>query len=325
MNPTMVALQAGIRRGGIELRQTFTNLQDLWNYLFLPALFLIVMYFLRGNTVPGTSFSLSATTIPSVLGMQIVFAGLIMVATILFMEREDGTLLRAKATPNGMLGYLVGKIVHRSLHHDARRDRLHRQRQDRRSSGAGLRQPLHQLRGAAGVDDAAEPDPAVRRRAHRAVLTGGVDGRSGTLLRRQVRRGPPGQLELRVLRGITGLDDPVAALRARRPVSVDEHGAERLVARVQRLARQLDAPAQVREVRSGQLRHRSLRSGPRQTRTADLRLVRALLYQLSHGSVVRTVCANPRLRCGARPRPAAPGPQARRDGRGTRRRSGRRA
>ena len=111
MNPTMVALRAGIRRGGIELRQTFTNLQDLWNYLFLPALFLIVMYFLRGNTVPGTSFSLSATTIPSVLGMQIVFAGLIMVATILFMEREDGTLLRAKATPNGMLGYLVGKIV----------------------------------------------------------------------------------------------------------------------------------------------------------------------------------------------------------------------
>lgn len=111
MNPTMVALQAGIRRGGIELRQTFTNLQDLWNYLFLPALFLIVMYLLRGNTVPGTSFSLSATTIPSVLGMQIVFAGLIMVATILFMEREDGTLLRAKATPNGMLGYLVGKIV----------------------------------------------------------------------------------------------------------------------------------------------------------------------------------------------------------------------
>src|SRR5262249_50630522 len=26
-------------------------------------------------------------------------------------EREDGTLLRAKAIPNGMLGYLLGKIV----------------------------------------------------------------------------------------------------------------------------------------------------------------------------------------------------------------------
>lgn len=111
MNPTTVAVRTGIRRGGIELRQTFTNLQDLWNYLFLPALFLAVMYFLRGNKVPGTGFSLSASTIPSVLGMQIVFAGLILVATVLFMEREDGTLLRAKATPNGMLGYLIGKIV----------------------------------------------------------------------------------------------------------------------------------------------------------------------------------------------------------------------
>ena len=29
----------------------------------------------------------------------------------LTMAREDGTLLRAKATPNGMLGYLIGKIV----------------------------------------------------------------------------------------------------------------------------------------------------------------------------------------------------------------------
>jgi ABC-2 type transport system permease protein len=29
----------------------------------------------------------------------------------LALEREDGTLLRAKAIPNGMLGYLVGKLV----------------------------------------------------------------------------------------------------------------------------------------------------------------------------------------------------------------------
>jgi ABC-2 type transport system permease protein len=111
MSPTMVAIRAGVRRGGIELRQTFTNFQDMWNYIFLPAIFLVVMYFLRRKAVPGTDFSLSAATIPSVFGMEIVFAGLIMVATILFMEREDGTLLRAKATPNGMLGYLVGKIV----------------------------------------------------------------------------------------------------------------------------------------------------------------------------------------------------------------------
>jgi ABC-2 type transport system permease protein len=30
---------------------------------------------------------------------------------LLVIEREDGTLLRAKAIPNGMLGYLLGKVV----------------------------------------------------------------------------------------------------------------------------------------------------------------------------------------------------------------------
>ena len=111
MNPTMVAIQTGLRRGVIEIRQSLTNAQDLWNYLFLPIIILIVMFFLRGNTVPGTDFSLSAMTIPSVLGMQIAFSGLVGIMGTLVLERGDGTLLRAKATPNGMLGYLVGKIV----------------------------------------------------------------------------------------------------------------------------------------------------------------------------------------------------------------------
>ena len=30
---------------------------------------------------------------------------------LIVVEREDGTLLRAKAIPNGMLGYLLGKVV----------------------------------------------------------------------------------------------------------------------------------------------------------------------------------------------------------------------
>lgn len=111
MNPTITAIQTGLRRGIIELRQTLTNNQDLWNYLFLPAVFLIVMFFLRGNTVPGTDFSLGSAAIPGLAGMQVAFGGLLTLAMTLIMEREDGTLLRSKAIPNGMLGYLVGKIV----------------------------------------------------------------------------------------------------------------------------------------------------------------------------------------------------------------------
>src|SRR5919202_6163311 len=111
MNPKMVAVQAGLRRGVIEIRQTLTNGPELSNYLFFPAIILIVMFFLRRVSVPGSNFSLSSATMPSVLGMQIAFGGLIGIAIALITEREDGTLLRAKAVPNGMLGYLIGKVL----------------------------------------------------------------------------------------------------------------------------------------------------------------------------------------------------------------------
>jgi ABC-2 type transport system permease protein len=111
MNPAVGAARAGVRRGLIELRQTFTNAQDLWNYLFPNAIFLIVMIFMRGSTVPGTDFSLGTRTLPSVLGASIAFGGLVTLMFALTIEREDGTLLRAKAIPNGMVGYLVGKVV----------------------------------------------------------------------------------------------------------------------------------------------------------------------------------------------------------------------
>jgi ABC-2 type transport system permease protein len=111
MSPTTAAVRAGARRGVIELRNTFTNGQDLWNYFFPTFVLLIAMFFMRGATVPGTQFSLGARTLPSALGMGLAFGGMLVLAQQLVVEREDGTLLRAKAVPNGMLGYLVGKIV----------------------------------------------------------------------------------------------------------------------------------------------------------------------------------------------------------------------
>jgi ABC-2 type transport system permease protein len=111
MNPTLRAVRLGLTRARIELRHTFINLQDLTGYLLPAVLLLSVMFFMRNATVPGTGFSLGARTLPSALGMAIVFGGLVGMAQQLLVEREDGTLLRAKATPNGMLGYLVGKIT----------------------------------------------------------------------------------------------------------------------------------------------------------------------------------------------------------------------
>lgn len=109
--PTVAALRSGLARGRIETRHTLTTPVDLWNYLFPAMIFLVVMFFMKDASVPGTNFSLGSRTLPSVLGMGIAFGGLVTTMMSLAVEREDGTLLRAKATPNGMLGYLVGKIT----------------------------------------------------------------------------------------------------------------------------------------------------------------------------------------------------------------------
>ncbi|MBE1501892.1 ABC-2 type transport system permease protein [Amycolatopsis lexingtonensis] len=111
MNAKSAALRTGLARGWIEFKQTWTNRDDVVGQLVFVALFLGALFFMRNATLPGTGFSLGAATVPGVLGAGIVFNGLNSTAGYLAIDREDGTLLRAKATPNGMLGYLVGKTV----------------------------------------------------------------------------------------------------------------------------------------------------------------------------------------------------------------------
>ncbi|MEU7786676.1 MULTISPECIES: ABC transporter permease [unclassified Amycolatopsis] len=111
MNAKTAALRTGLARGWIEFKQTWTNRDDVVGQLVFVALFLGALFFMRNATLPGTGFSLGAATVPGVLGAGIVFNGLNSTAGYLAIDREDGTLLRAKATPNGMLGYLVGKTT----------------------------------------------------------------------------------------------------------------------------------------------------------------------------------------------------------------------
>ncbi|MEU4768383.1 ABC transporter permease [Actinosynnema sp. NPDC023794] len=110
MSPTTTALRAGRQRGLIELRQSLTNGADLWNHAFWPVLMLVVTFFLRDVSFGQTGFSVGALALPSILGMNAAMA-MVTMSQLLTADREDGTLLRAKATPNGMLGYLVGKLV----------------------------------------------------------------------------------------------------------------------------------------------------------------------------------------------------------------------
>jgi ABC-2 type transport system permease protein len=102
------ALRAGRSRGLIELRQSVTNGGDLVNHFLWPVLMLVALWFLRDREVAG--FPLAALALPGILGMNAAMATVSM-SQQLTADREDGTLLRARATPHGLTGYLTGKLI----------------------------------------------------------------------------------------------------------------------------------------------------------------------------------------------------------------------
>jgi ABC-2 type transport system permease protein len=109
VNPTATALRAGFRRGLIEWRQSFTG-SALIGQLFWPAVTLAAIFFFRDKHIGATRFTLGAFILPGVLGMFTAF-GMLLVIQYLAAEREDGTLLRARAIPDGIRGYFAGKLV----------------------------------------------------------------------------------------------------------------------------------------------------------------------------------------------------------------------
>jgi ABC-2 type transport system permease protein len=109
MSPTATALRAGVTRGLIELRQSLTG-AGLAGHLFWPVVTLVAIFFLRDRGLGASGFTLGTLALPGVLGMFIAL-GMLLVVQYLSAEREDGTLLRAKAIPNGIRGYFIGKLV----------------------------------------------------------------------------------------------------------------------------------------------------------------------------------------------------------------------
>lgn len=96
---------AGLTRGFIEFKQDFAPTR-LLGQLFWPVVTLVAMFYFRDHHVSGVA--LGSVMYPSVLGMFTVF-GLQLMAQYLTVDREDGTLLRARSTPHGVTAYLIGK------------------------------------------------------------------------------------------------------------------------------------------------------------------------------------------------------------------------
>jgi len=111
MSPALHAARLGLSRGWTEFRQTLTSPQDLGTSVFWAILLLGVLVFQRGSTVEGAPISLAMSTLPGMLGLQLFIGGFNGAAGYVTIEREDGTLLRAKAVPHGMVGYVIGRVV----------------------------------------------------------------------------------------------------------------------------------------------------------------------------------------------------------------------
>lgn len=113
MSPRAHAIRNGLARGWHEFRLGLRSPQDWGFYMFLALLTLGYLWLNRNNEVEGAGLSLSmpAFAMPSILGALIAFGLVIGPGYSLAMEREDGTLLRSKAVPHGLTGYVSGQIV----------------------------------------------------------------------------------------------------------------------------------------------------------------------------------------------------------------------
>jgi ABC-2 type transport system permease protein len=107
------AVRAGLEHGWIELSHCFTMIEDAFEILpfALASIAVLLAVDSRHIHLPGTGFAIGSTILAGMLAMNVGFNGMMSLGMQLTAEREDGTLLRAKATPNGMLGYLIGKIL----------------------------------------------------------------------------------------------------------------------------------------------------------------------------------------------------------------------
>jgi ABC-2 type transport system permease protein len=105
------AVRLGLRRGWTEFVLGLRSTQDQWFYLFTAGLAVGYLYLRRDAVVDDTGLLLPSVALPSILAGLIVFGLVIGPAYSLAMEKEDGTLLRAKAVPNGLIGYFAGQLV----------------------------------------------------------------------------------------------------------------------------------------------------------------------------------------------------------------------
>lgn len=99
----------GVERGWIEFKIMIKDPQTAIWTLFIFGIYLLVVWLQRGTTIEGVSLAL--LTLPSLLGILIAQSGFSDVASGISFDKEDGTLLRAKAIPRAINAYFIAKVT----------------------------------------------------------------------------------------------------------------------------------------------------------------------------------------------------------------------
>lgn len=108
--PMTNSWRAGLQRGGIELRHLLRNGKEMSGHLINVVVVLLVVAYV-GDDVPGTRTPMAHLMLAGFAAYLLFQVGLINLPQILVTEREEGTLLRLRATPGGIPAYLVAKCL----------------------------------------------------------------------------------------------------------------------------------------------------------------------------------------------------------------------
>ncbi|HET6860939.1 MAG TPA: ABC transporter permease [Streptomyces sp.] len=102
--------RAGLLRGGIELRHLLRNPKELLGHLTNVVVALLVAVYVSDD-VPGTDIPMAHLVITGFAAYLLLQIGLISLPQMLVTEREEGALLRLRATPGGIPAYLIAKAL----------------------------------------------------------------------------------------------------------------------------------------------------------------------------------------------------------------------
>lgn len=115
MNPRAHAIRIGLQRGWTEFKLSLRAPEDMTFYVVWGLGILIYLFVNRDNAVEGTSLSVAVLALPGLLAAMVVFGAVVGPAFTLVLEREDGTLLRAKSAPFGLDAYVAGQVLFQFL------------------------------------------------------------------------------------------------------------------------------------------------------------------------------------------------------------------